>query len=63
MDLRHLTFMDSSGAHLLAREHGAAQSNGHSFAVVAGRVRVQRLLRMLGLDECLNLCSGHRSGH
>ena len=51
IDLRGLTFMDSSGIHLLieAREH--CRASGRTLLVVRGNARVHRGLVALGLED------------
>ena len=53
LDLRDLTFMDSTGLRLVIRWHTAAQDNGFSFAVVPGPEVVQRVFRLTGMDAHL----------
>jgi anti-sigma B factor antagonist len=55
LDLRELTFMDSTGLRLVIRWHTAAQDNGFSFAVVPGPEVVQRVFRLTGMDAHLTL--------
>jgi anti-anti-sigma factor len=51
IDLRELDFMDSSGATLLYARDAAARADGHNLTVVRGRPEVQRLVRMVGIEE------------
>ena len=44
LDLRGLTFMDSSGLHELIRQNEFARSNRHNLAVVRGTEAIERLL-------------------
>lgn len=53
LDLRELTFMDSTGLRLALRWHTAAQDDGFRFAVVPGPEVVQRLFRLTGMDAHL----------
>jgi anti-anti-sigma factor len=55
VDLRDVTFMDSTGIRLLlhAREH--ARRCGASFAIVRGADDVMRVLALVGLDEQLDI--------
>jgi anti-sigma B factor antagonist len=50
LDLRGLTFMDSTGLRLVLRWHTAAQDEGFRFAIVPGSEVVQRVLRLTGMD-------------
>lgn len=54
LDLRELTFMDSSGVRLIFREDRRARSAGHRFSLIAGNPAVQRVLRICGLTERLD---------
>lgn len=53
LDLRGLTFMDSTGLRLVIRWDTAARENGFRFAVVPGREVVQRVFRLTGMDDHL----------
>jgi anti-anti-sigma factor len=53
LDLRKLTFMDSTGLRLVIRWHTAAQEEGFRFAVVPGPEVVQRVFRLTGMDAHL----------
>lgn len=44
LDLRGLSFMDSTGVHLLLRANQRALADGHEFGLIAGSVAVQRPL-------------------
>lgn len=54
LDLRKLTFMDSSGVRLIFREDRRARSAGHRFSLIAGNPQVQRVLSVCGLMERLD---------
>lgn len=54
LDLRELTFMDSSGVRLIFREDRRARSAGHRFSLIAGNAQVQRVLSVCGLVERLD---------
>ena len=54
LDLRELTFMDSSGVRLIFREDRRAHSAGHRFSLIAGSPEVQRVLSVCGLEERLD---------
>lgn len=51
LDLREITFMDSSGLSLLLRLDAEARSNGFSFAIVEGDGPVRRLLELTDLAD------------
>jgi anti-sigma B factor antagonist len=50
LDLRALTFMDSTGLRLVIRWHTAARGEGFQFAIVPGPEVVQRVFRLTGMD-------------
>jgi anti-anti-sigma factor len=57
LDLRRVTFIDSTGIGLLVRMQSRAQSEGFDFAIsVAGTV--SRTLRLVGLHDQLNQIAG-----
>lgn len=49
VDLRDVTFMDSSGLRVLLIAHRRAQENGRRFALTKGSEAVDRLLDVTGL--------------
>jgi anti-sigma B factor antagonist len=49
VDLRGLTFMDSTGLTLLTRWSLAAERDGYDFGLVAGEARIQRLFEITGM--------------
>jgi len=53
LDLRGLTFMDSTGLRLVIRWHTAARDEGFRFAIVPGPDVVQRVFRLTGMDAHL----------
>jgi len=55
LDLRGLTFMDSTGLRLVIRWHAAARDEGFRFAVVPGPDIVQRIFRLTGMDAHLTM--------
>ena len=55
LDLRGLTFMDSSGLHELIRQNEFARSNRHNLAVVRGTPAIQRVLEVSGVEHMLVL--------
>jgi anti-sigma B factor antagonist len=46
LDLRNLSFMDSTGLRLLLERNAAARENSHRFALIAGPPEVQRLFSL-----------------
>jgi anti-anti-sigma factor len=50
LDLRALTFMDSTGLRLVIRWDTTARENGFGFAIVPGVDVVQRVFRLTGMD-------------
>jgi anti-anti-sigma factor len=55
LDLRGLTFMDSTGLHELVRQNEFARSNHHNLAVVRGTDAIERLLDVTGVKDHLVL--------
>ena len=55
IDLRQVTFMDSSGLRVLLTAHRRAGEEGRDFALVKGSDTVTRLLDVTGLSERLEL--------
>jgi anti-sigma B factor antagonist len=55
LDLRGLTFMDSTGLRLVIRWDHAAREDGFRFAIVPGRAVVQRVFRLTGMDGHLSM--------
>ncbi len=53
LDMRALTFMDSTGLRLVIRWDTAAKHDGFDFAIVRGTDIVQRVFRLTGMDEHL----------
>ena len=59
IDLRGLSFMDSSGVHVLdLRPAGAARSSGQRFFVIRGGRHIDRLLTACGLDGYFEMVAG-----
>jgi anti-anti-sigma factor len=46
LDLRQLTFIDSSGVELILDEDRFAHRNGHSFSLISGPPTIQRVLTL-----------------
>ena len=55
LDLRQVTFMDSSGLRLLVEAQQLAEQDGFAFAVVRGPASLERLFEVTGLDRRLDL--------
>ena len=53
LDLRGLTFMDSTGLRLVLDERRRCQEEGKGFAIVDGPDAVERVLRVSGVAELL----------
>jgi anti-anti-sigma factor len=49
LDLRELTFIDSSGIRILVAEHHYAEQAEHEFSLISGPPAVQRTLEVCGL--------------
>jgi anti-sigma B factor antagonist len=50
LDLRRLTFMDSTGLRLVIRWDTVAREDRFEFAIVPGPEVVQRVIRLTGMD-------------
>jgi anti-anti-sigma factor len=55
IDLRQLTFLDSTGVRSLVRADSYARRDGWNLAIVKGPPQVQRVLEICGLTEVLPL--------
>jgi anti-anti-sigma factor len=55
LDLRGLTFMDSTGLRLVIRWDTAARADGFRFGIVPGEDVVQRVFRLTGMEDHLTL--------
>ena len=51
VDMRALTFIDSTGLGVLVRAHQLAQEQGRRFGLVCADGQVSRLLSLTGLDQ------------
>ncbi|MDA0174435.1 STAS domain-containing protein [Solirubrobacter taibaiensis] len=58
VDLRGLTFMDSTGITLLTRYNNAAGRDGYDLALIQGDERIVRLFSLTGLDEYFTFIPG-----
>jgi anti-sigma B factor antagonist len=55
IDVRRVTFMDSSGLRVILAAHQRAEEQGRDFAIVRGSAAVDRLLKVTGLAARLRL--------
>jgi anti-sigma B factor antagonist len=55
IDLRELTFMDSTGLRLLISADARAREQGRRLVIVRGNAMVQRVMRLTRLDERLTI--------
>jgi anti-sigma B factor antagonist len=55
LDLRRLTFMDSTGLRLVLRWDAAARDEGFEFAIVPGSEVVQRVIQLTGMEDHLTV--------
>ncbi len=53
IDLRSLTFIDSSGLQALITGHELCRARGHELRIVPGPENVQRLFELTGMNEAL----------
>jgi anti-anti-sigma factor len=53
LDLRRLTFFDTSGMRLVVEAMQNAERNGHGLALVRGSSAVQRLFEVAGIEDRL----------
>jgi anti-sigma B factor antagonist len=61
LDMRGLTFMDSTGLRLVIRWDTAGKNDGFEFAVVPGDDVVQRVFRLTGMDDHLKVAAPPRA--
>ncbi|MCU1678245.1 MAG: hypothetical protein JWM93_3003 [Frankiales bacterium] len=54
VDLREVTFMDSSGVHVLIAHHRHALEHDHAFSIIDGPGPVRRLLQLTAVDQLLD---------
>ncbi|MFI7226348.1 STAS domain-containing protein [Nonomuraea angiospora] len=54
LDLSGVSFMDSSGLHLLVEQHNRQAEHGSGLHVAAPHERVRRLLEITGVDQVLH---------
>jgi anti-anti-sigma factor len=55
LDMRALTFMDSTGLRLVIRWDTSGRDEGFEFAIVPGNEIVQRVFRLTGMEEHLTI--------
>jgi anti-sigma B factor antagonist len=53
LDLRNVSFLDSTGLRTVIRVHSASRDAGVEFALVSGPAPVQRLFSLTGTDDTL----------
>jgi len=56
IDLRNLTFIDSSGLYALVTGHELCRARGQELQIVPGPANVQRLFQLTGMNEVLPFC-------
>jgi len=59
LDFTEVTFIDSTGLGVLVKSHRAAEAVGATFAVVHPTPQTRKLIRVLGLDQLLNIYESH----
>jgi anti-sigma B factor antagonist len=55
LDMRQLTFIDSSGIRVVVAEHRFAERSDRRFSLISGPRAVQRVLELCGMLEHLHL--------
>ena len=55
LDLRELTFMDSTGLRTLAQTNARAEDEGFTLSIVRGSSQIERVLEISGLGALLPL--------
>ncbi len=60
LDLRDLTFVDSTGLHTFLKAQSRAADNGHRFALVGANEQVKRLLYVTAIQGILDEQEGVR---
>lgn len=58
LDLRQLTFMDSTGLRLLLRLDAESRTNGFRFLVIDGEGPVRRLMRLTRIEDRFQYADG-----
>ncbi len=62
VDLRELTFMDSTGLRMLVQTHGQSKRTGFGLQIVRGPEQINRLFVVTGLDGVLPLVDAPPEG-
>lgn len=62
IDLRDVTFLDSTGVHLMVDLEMASRAEGWRFAIVEGPAEVQRAFEVTGVRESLPFARGDTDG-
>jgi anti-anti-sigma factor len=60
LDLSELTFLDSSGLHLVLQVHAACRAEGRELEIVPGPRNVQRVFDLAGVLEILPFAPAER---
>jgi len=55
IDLRALTFMDSTGLHAIMEADARARRSGHRLVLIRGSGQVDRLLKLVGVTDRLRI--------
>jgi anti-sigma B factor antagonist len=55
LDLREVTFLDSTGLRTITTADARARKEGHELRIVRGSDQVQKLLHVTGMDKILPL--------
>lgn len=55
LDLRELTFMDSTGLRALAQANATAEQSGVTLSIIRGQRQIERVLEISGLGALLPL--------
>lgn len=56
LDLRHVSFMDSSGLNILLRAHHSHTTAGGWLRLAAVQPVVMRILQLVGVDTLIDIC-------
>ncbi len=62
LDLRGLSFIDSTGLRLVAAADTRARSAGRAFSIVGGSDSVQRVFKITAMDKRLNFVDAESVG-
>lgn len=61
LDLKDLTFIDSSGLRSLITGHQLCRGRGHELKIIPGPANVQRLFELTGMNDALPFCEAEPS--